>query len=257
MRQHLAYREIQNLPLADRQAALRDTRFRQRILSEEKHLPKNKDAVWMMNDYDRIYVMDANLTYEPSAADSVNAVAQARGQDPLEVVMDTMANGIPLLVLFGGYPGDLEAQREMLANPLSVFGLSDGGAHCGVLVDASVPTYMLSYFTRDRERGPRLPLEFVVNKMTQDTAQVYGLYDRGVIAPGYRADLNLIDYAQLSLNPPEMVYDLPAQGKRLVQTANGYRTTICAGEVTFENGQYTGALPGKLLRGGQAAPNQI
>lgn len=254
MRQHAAYREIQEQPLAQRQAALRDPSFRQRILTEEKMLPKSKDAVWMMNDYDRIYVMDASLSYEPSANDSVNAVAQARGQNPLEVVMDTMADGVPLLVLFGGYPGDLEAQKQMIENPLSVFGLSDGGAHCGVLVDASVPTYMLSYFTRDRERGPRLPLELVVNKMTQDTAQVYGLYDRGVIAPGYRADLNLIEYDKLSLNPPEMVYDLPANGKRLIQTANGYRHTICAGEVTYENGEYTGALPGKLLRGGRAAP---
>lgn len=255
MRQHDAYREIQDLPLAKRQAALRDPSFRQRILSEEKRLPKNKDAVWMMNDYQRIYVMNASLDYEPGPTDSVAAIAQARGQDPLEVVMDTMAEGVPLLVLFGGYTGNLDAQKEMIENPLSVFGLSDGGAHCGVLVDASVPTYMLSYFTRDRERGTRLPLEFVVNKMTQDTAQVYGLYDRGVIAPGYRADINLIDYQKLSLNPPKMVYDLPAQGKRLVQTANGYRATICAGEITFEDGNYTGATPGRLLRGGKAAPN--
>ena len=124
-----------------------------------------------------------------------------------------------------------------------------------MLVDASVPTYMLSYFTRDRQRGPRLPLEFVVHKLTQDSASVYGLRDRGVIAPGYKADFNLIDYDTLRLEQPEMVYDLPAGGKRLVQKAQGYRLTINAGEVTFENGEATGALPGRLIRGSQAAPD--
>jgi N-acyl-D-aspartate/D-glutamate deacylase len=122
-----------------------------------------------------------------------------------------------------------------------------------VLVDASVPTYMLTYFTRDRVRGPRMPLEFVVHKMTQDTARVYGLHDRGVLAPGYRADCNIIDYDALALEPPEMVRDLPAGGKRLIQRARGYVATICAGEVTFEHGEATGATPGRLLRGGRSA----
>ena len=151
------------------------------------------------------------------------------------------------------------AVRDLIAgfedvDPRSVFGLSDGGAHCGVLVDASVPTYMLSYFSRDRQRGPKLPLEFVVHKLTQDSAGVYGLNDRGRIAPGYKADLNLIDYDALKLHRPEMVHDLPAGGKRLVQTAEGYRMTISSGEVTLENGEFTGAMPGRLVRGGRAAP---
>lgn len=163
--------------------------------------------------------------------------------------MDTLADGQPLLVLFGRYPGHLEDQRAAIEHPQSVFGLSDGGAHCGVLVDASVPTYMLSYFTRDRRRGPRMPLEFVVHKLTQDSAQVYGLRDRGVIGPGYKADFNLIDYDRLCLQAPEMVYDLPAGGKRLVQKAAGYRFTIQSGQVTYDNGEHTGALPGRLLRG--------
>jgi len=163
--------------------------------------------------------------------------------------MDILAEGRPLLILFGRYEGDLEGQRQVIEHPQSVFGLSDGGAHCGVLVDASVPTYMLSYFTRDRVRGPRLTLEFVVHKLTRDPAEVYGLRDRGVIAPGYMADLNLIDYDALKLHQPEMVYDLPAGGKRLVQRADGYRLTIKSGVVTFEDGTPTGALPGRLLRG--------
>ncbi len=254
MRQHDAYREIENLPLAERQAKLRDPAFRERVLTEPLKQPRNKDAIRMMNDYDYIYVMDEKLSYEPGPEDTVAAVARARDQHPLEVVMDTMASGHPLLVLFGRYEGNLEGQRAVIENPLSVFGLSDGGAHCGVLVDASVPTYMLAYFARDRERGPTLSPEFVVHKMTQDTAQVYGLYDRGVIAPGYKADLNVIDFENLSLDAPEMVYDLPAGGKRLVQRANGYSATICSGAVTYRDGQATGEKPGRLLRGGTGAP---
>jgi len=197
-------------------------------------------------------VLDSKLSYEPDPKrDSLSAIALAIGKHPTEVMMDTMAAGTPLLFLFGNYPGNLEAQREAIENPLSVFGLSDGGAHCGVLVDASVPTYMLSYFTRDRTRGPKMSLESVVHKLTQDTAQVYGMRDRGVVAPGYRADLNLIDYDALRLHAPEMAYDLPAGGKRLVQKATGYVATVCAGEVTYQNGEHTGALPGRLMRGGK------
>ena len=120
-----------------------------------------------------------------------------------------------------------------------------------MLVDASVPTYMLAYFTRDRSRGPKLKVEDVVFKMTSDTAKLYGLNDRGVLAPGYKADLNLIDYDRLSLLDPEMAYDLPAGGKRLIQKASGYIATVCAGQVTYEQGEATGLMPGRLLRGGQ------
>ena len=255
MRQFPAYREIHGRPLAERQAMLREPEFRRRVLSEEPMLPPNADAVRFLSDHEYQYVMDAELTYEPGPDDTVAAVARGRGVHPREVIMDTLADGQPLLALFGRYEGDLEGQRASIEHPQSVFGLSDGGAHCGVLVDASVPTYMLSYFTRDRKRGPCMPLEFVVHKLTQDSASVYGLKDRGVIAPGYRADFNLIDYDGLRLLPPEMVYDLPAGGKRLVQKAQGYRMTIKSGEVTYEGGEATGAMPGRLIRGPQAGPN--
>ena len=254
MRQFPAYREIHHLPLEERQARLLDAEFRARVLSEAPMLPKNKDAVRFMTDFEQIFVMDEQLSYEPDPArDSLASIARARGVDPVEVMMDTMATGVPLLVLFGNYPGNLDAQAQVIENPLSVFGLSDGGAHCGVLVDASVPTYMLSYFTRDRQRGARLPVELVVHKMTRDTARLYGLNDRGVIAKGYRADLNLIDYESLALQPPEMAHDLPGGAKRLVQKAHGYAATLCAGEVTYEGGEFTGALPGALLRGGRGS----
>ena len=146
------------------------------------------------------------------------------------------------------------AKRANIENPQSVFGLSDGGAHCGVLVDAGVSTYMLSYFARDRKRGPLMSLPFVVHKLTQDSARMYGLNDRGVIAPGYKADLNLIDFDKLRLEPPQMMYDLPAGGKRLIQKAKGYLWTMCAGEITYADGKHTGAMPGRLLRG---APDQL
>ena len=257
MRQFAAYREIHGLPLAARQAKLRDPEFRERVLNEEPMLPPNADAVRFLTDHEYQYVLDAELTYEPGPEDTVAAVGRARGVHPREVMMDTLADGQPLLVLFGHYEGDLEGQRQVIEHPQSVFGLSDGGAHCGVLVDAGIPTYMLSYFTRDRRRGPRMPLEFVVHKLTQDSASVYGLNDRGVIAPGYKADFNLIDYDGLRLEAPEMTYDLPAGGKRLVQKAQGYRMTINSGEVTFEDGEATGALPGRLIRGAKAGPGAV
>lgn len=255
MRQHMAYREIQQLPLEQRQAALRDPAFRQRVLSEEPMLPRNKDAVRFMNDYDHIYVLDDELSYEPGHQDSIAGIAQSKGLNPLEVVMDAFAEGRYLLVFFRGYGDDLEAQRTNIENPQSVFGLSDGGAHCGVLVDAGVSTYMLSYFARDRKRGPLMSLPFVVHKLTQDSARMYGLNDRGVIAPGYKADLNLIDFDTLRLESPQMVYDLPAGGKRLIQKAAGYLWTMCAGEITYADGEHTGALPGRLLRGAPDQPN--
>jgi N-acyl-D-aspartate/D-glutamate deacylase len=257
MRQFPAYREIHGRPLAERIAALRDPAFRARVLAEGSILPRNRDAQRMITEFARIYVMDESLSYEPGPGDSLASIAASRGVSPVEVMMDVMAEGVPLLWLVGNYPGDLENQRRAIERPHSVFGLSDGGAHCGVLVDASVPTYMLTYFTRDRQRGPLMPLEFVVHKMTQDTAELYCLHDRGVIAAGYRADCNLIDYEALALEAPQMVRDLPAGGKRLIQRARGYVATICAGQVTFENGEATGAYPGRLLRGGRSRPAQV
>ena len=254
MRQFPAYREIQSLPIEQQRQKLLDPDFRKRVVEEDNVLPKSADAVRFLTDHERQYTMDEQLSYEPSDDDTIAAIARATGVHPREVIMDTLAKGDPILILFGSYNGDLEGQREVIEHPQSVFGLSDGGAHCGVLVDAGVPTYMLSYFTRDRERGPKMSLEFVVHKLTQDSARVYGLNDRGVIAPGYKADLNVIDYEGLKLEKPEMIYDLPANGKRLVQKAQGYRMTIKAGVITYENGDHTGALPGKLIRGGQALP---
>jgi N-acyl-D-aspartate/D-glutamate deacylase len=133
-------------------------------------------------------------------------------------------------------------------------GLSDGGAHVGTICDGSFPTTLLTYWTRDRTRGPKIPLEQIIRLQARDTARTVGLNDRGVLAPGYRADLNVIDHGRLTLHAPEVAYDLPAGGKRLLQRATGYEATIVAGEVTYRDGEATNALPGRLVRGARAAP---
>ena len=180
-------------------------------------------------------------------------MAAACGRHPLEVAYDVMleANGHGLLYfpILNYASMSLEPVREMLLHPRAVAGLGDGGAHCGVICDSPQPTFMLSHWTRDRTRGERLPLEWVVKKQTLDTARLYGLGDRGTVEPGMLADLNVIDYDRLQLGTPRVVTDLPAGGRRLVQDAVGYLATVKSGETTFDHGHDTGARPGALVRG--------
>ena len=251
MRQFPSYKEIKDLPFDEQRKMLKDPDFRAKVLADKAKVSRFADTNKMISRWHAMYVLPTDLSYEPGYEQSIAGIAEAQGIHVREALMDAMADKRPLLVLLGVYKGDLEVQRQMIENDQSVFGLSDGGAHCGVLCDASMPTYMLAYMTRDRAKGPKIGLEYAVHKMTKDTAELYGLDDRGVIAPGYRADINIIDYDALSLVDPEMVYDLPAGGKRLIQKAEGYTATICAGEVTYENGEHTGAMPGRLVRGGQ------
>ncbi len=249
MRQYRSFDEIRGLPFDAQRAALRDPAFRAKVLADEQKQARFADTSRMISTWDKMFVLPEDLSYEPSYPDSIAGRAEAAGVDVREMLMDVMASGRPILYLVGDYPGSLDTQIEAIEDDQAVFGLSDGGAHCGVLCDASIPTYMLAYMVRDRTRGRLMRLEQVVHKMTQDTALLYGLGDRGVIAPGYRADLNLIDHAALRLEDPEIVYDLPAGGKRMIQRAQGYRMTFCAGELTYADGEHTGALPGRLLRG--------
>ena len=158
--------------------------------------------------------------------------------------------------LFNYSHGNMDPVLEMLEHPRTVLGLSDGGAHCGVICDVSMPTYMLTHWVRDRARGRRISLEQAVKCQTCETAQTYGLLDRGMLKPGYKADVNVIDFDNLEIHAPRIVYDLPANGRRLVQKATGYTATICSGEVIFEDGEATEAMPGRVLRGTQEAPNQ-
>ena len=142
----------------------------------------------------------------------------------------------------------------MMQHEKAVFSLSDGGAHCALITDASTPTFLLTYWVRDREKGDRFPIEWIVHQQTQKTAEFYDMHDRGVVTPGMKADLNVIDFDALYIHSPEMVDDLPANGQRLIQQIDGYVYTVKSGEVTYEGGQPTGALPGKLVRGPQASP---
>jgi N-acyl-D-aspartate/D-glutamate deacylase len=170
------------------------------------------------------------------------------------MLMENDGRGYIYLPLLNYSKFNFDHIAEMMNHPATVLSLSDGGAHCGVICDASFPTYMLTYWVRDRERGERLPLEKVVSMQTRDTARLYGMNDRGVLAPGLKADINVIDFEALRILAPEMIFDLPADGRRLVQRAEGYRATVVSGVVTFEHGEATGEMPGRLVRGPQAAP---
>ena len=249
------YMAIADLPLAERIQHLRKDEVRRAILSEA--IPD--DPLMAMiggQSTSHMFPLGEPPDYEPTPDKSVAAIARREGRPEEEVLYDLLLRHDGReLVLFtlGGYShGSLDDMKEMLLHPNSALGLSDGGAHCGVICDASAPTYMLSHWARDRADG--LPLEFVVKKMTRDTAHLYGLEDRGVLAPGFKADLNLVDLENLNLRLPEMVHDLPAGARRLIQRADGWKATICSGEVTFEDGVHTDARPGRLIRGGQPVP---
>ncbi|HVH19248.1 MAG TPA: amidohydrolase family protein [Myxococcota bacterium] len=253
------YRKLEALPLAERVAKLRDPEIRRCILSEENEATDPRIAVVMhliAHGLHKIFPLGDPPDYEPGPEKSVKAIAAREGRDPYEVLYDLMLEGdgraLLMLAILSYSDGDLEAMRAMLEHPDSAFGLGDGGAHCGAICDASMTTFLLTHWARDRKRGPKLPLEWVVRKMTRDTAELYGLRDRGVVAPGKKADLNVIDWPNLQLALPELVFDLPAGARRLIQRARGYDATLVSGEVTFEHGEHTGALPGKLLRGGRS-----
>jgi N-acyl-D-aspartate/D-glutamate deacylase len=253
---HPTYRTLAELPLAERVARLRDPDVRARLLSEEPSTA-NQIAIGLMSRWDQMFPLGDPPEYEPAPETSVGATARRASRTPQDVVLDWLLERDGKALLFAPLASyvdnDHEALREMMTHPRTVLGLSDGGAHCGLICDASMPTYLLTHWVRDRTRGPRLGLEQTVHLQTGRTAAVYGLDDRGVIAPGKRADINLVDLDRLRLHAPEMVFDLPAGGRRLVQRVDGYRATLCAGAVTFENGEPTGDRPGRLVRGGAQA----
>jgi N-acyl-D-amino-acid deacylase len=253
---HQAYRELSGLPLAERVARLRTPEVRQAILGEE---PRAGGFVsLLLANLHKLFPLGDPPDYEPTPDSSVAAIAQREGRPAQEVLYDLMLqrDGRELLYLplLDYAAGNLDAVREMLTHPATVLGLGDGGAHCGVLCDASLPTFMLSHWARDRSRGEQLPVEQVVHLQTRRTAELYGFRDRGLLAPGFLADVNVVDHANLALEPPEMVYDLPASGKRLIQRARGYVATVKSGVVVRDHDESTGERPGRLLRGPQPAP---
>ncbi len=253
---HPAYAEIAHLPMPERLVALADPERRRRIIHDvpDESQDGGLFAKVVLANLGRIWpVADGDIDYEPSSDRSVAALAARTGTPPMELVLDQLlahdGNGMLYAPFFNYAYGDLSMTYEATLHPHTRMGLSDAGAHCGAICDGGTPTFMLTHWTRDRTRGPRLPLEYVVHRQTQQTAQLYGLGDRGLVAPGRRADLNVIDYERLSFGPPRMAFDLPAAGRRLVQKASGYVATFVAGEQTVADDEFTGALPGRLLRG--------
>mgnify|MGYP001556818935 FL=1 len=243
--------KTEQLAWEELKAVVRDPEFRARIIGYE---PDEPTAKRIARASAQTYVLGDPPDYEPGYEKSLAGIAEATGRSPLDVAYDAMlendCEGLLYVPVLGYSNGNLDHVREMLMHPRSAVGLADGGAHCSVICDASMPTYMLTHWTRDRDRdrGERLPLEFVVRKQTHDTARLYGMTDRGTIEPGMLADLNLIDYDRLRVLPPRVVADLPAGGTRVVQGADGYVATIKRGVVTYRDGEATGALPGVLVR---------
>ncbi|MHB8466761.1 MAG: amidohydrolase family protein, partial [Acidimicrobiales bacterium] len=235
-------------------AALRDPAVRESILSWE---PDPETAERLEKAFATTFVLGTPPDYEPGPERSLAGLAAATGRPPLEIAYDAMLENEGRSLLYvpvlGYSAGNLDSTREMFLHPRAALGLADGGAHCGAICDASMPTFMLTHWVRDRSRGERLPLELVVRRQTLDTARLYGLEDRGSLEVGKVADLNIIDFDRLQVGTPIVVDDLPAGGRRLVQDATGYVATIKSGTVTFEEGKETGARPGVLLRGARVA----
>jgi N-acyl-D-amino-acid deacylase len=253
-----SYRALAELPLAERVRRMRDPEVRARILAEANDGWDHPLASFVYETFDNMLPVREPLEWEPGTQDTMAAIAAREGRPAQEVVYDFLIEGDGRnLVLFpftNYFNFSLDDVHDMLNHPATVWGLGDGGAHCGAAVDASGPTLMLTHWVRDRTRGPRIALPTAVRMMTSDTADLYGLRDRGRIAPGYRADLNVIDHQRLRVEQPEMVFDLPAGGRRLMQRARGYVATVVDGQVTIRDDEPTGGLPGRLVRGEQPAP---
>jgi N-acyl-D-amino-acid deacylase len=250
-----SYREIAHLPLAERVAEMRKPEVRARILADKPG--HGHPILYVAQMWDWIFPLDDNPNYEPNPSDSIGARARAKGVNPMEEAYDRLLDEdgrAMLLVATSNLEGNsLNTVGELLHRDDVVLGLGDGGAHYGMICDASYSTYFLAHWARDRASG-RFTVSEAVRELTSVPARVAGLADRGRIAVGYKADLNVIDHAGLRLHKPVITYDLPAGGRRLDQTAEGYVATIVAGEVIAENGQPTDARPGKLVRGRQIAP---
>ena len=275
---HPSYKEISHLPLNERLSIMRDPAFKQKILNEspsfredlqkaakEQKSNKTKEEIKaeaeigkkLISNYETQFILSDPPNYEPTREDSIAYIAEQRNQSEEEVIYDELIkdNGKSLIyACFTSYENHkLEFVETFYKLKSSVAGGSDGGAHCGLICDASMPTTNLSHWARDRSAGNKIPLELIIRKQTKDTAETYGLFDRGEIKTGMIADINIIDFEKLNVSLPKMIFDLPKGGKRLVQESFGYLATIKSGEVVYENGQATGSLPGQVIRGKQTS----
>ena len=255
-----SFQEIMFRPLDEIVRALQEPDRRSRLVAEHAAAVARLEGLTLdiFGSFDKIFPMENPVNYEPKSSDSIAARAKAVGRPVVDFLIDLLCedDGNKLLYkpLFNFSHGNLDDVREMLLRENAVLGLSDAGAHCGAICDGSMSTTALALWTRDRHEDGRLPIELMVHHLTQRTARHVGWYDRGVVAPGHLADLNVIDMSTLAAAPPRIVTDLPAGGRRLMQTATGYRHTIKRGVVTFTDGQHSGDLPGRLVRGAQPAP---
>jgi N-acyl-D-aspartate/D-glutamate deacylase len=252
------YQRYAELPFDERIARLADPEVRAAVLAAPRDDQARGFDALMAASLDKLFPLGDPPEYEPDPSTSIAAVAAREGRDPLEVTYDLMlrrgGHELLYLPLLGYVNGGLDDIAEMLVHPGTVLGLGDGGAHCGVLCDASLPTFMLTHWARDRARGDTLPVELVVHHQTRRTAMLYGFEDRGVLAPGHLADVNIVDLDGLTLEPPEMAYDLPAGGKRLIQRARGYVATVKSGVVVRDHDEATGDRPGAVIRGARPSP---
>jgi N-acyl-D-aspartate/D-glutamate deacylase len=252
------FRPIAQLPLAEQVRALGDPAMKHEMLAAHaRRVAESGESRSPIARFDAMFELADPPDYEPHPATSVAARAEREGRAPIDVAYDILISdgGRSFLYLptLSWGEGNLDAVGEMLGHPYTIPGLGDGGAHVGTICDASFPTTLLSHWGRDRPHG-RMDLAFLVQRQTRDTARTVGLLDRGILAPGYRADINLIDFDAVRPRRPEIRHDLPAGGRRLVQQADGYVATIAAGQVTYENGAPAGPLPGRLVRGARRAP---
>ena len=263
---HDAFKPLRSAPLEEKVRALRDPEFVAKLLAEEHEWdPQNSLIHFLLRSFHKMFPLAADgraPDYEPNPDDSVAARAAREGRRPEEVVIDLLlekdGRNLFYFPIMNYTNGSLDDVRSMMTHPHTLFGLSDAGAHCGALCDASFPTTTLTHWGRDRSRGERLDLPWLVHGLTQKTATQVGMLDRGVLAPGYKADVNVIDFERLNVHLPEIVHDLPADGRRLIQKADGYTATIKAGRVAFREGEPVvtdpGQLRGELVRGAQPAP---
>jgi N-acyl-D-aspartate/D-glutamate deacylase len=252
-----SWREIEALPFAEKIKRLAQPELRARLISETI---QDEALSRRVTKWERIFALGDPPDYEPPAERSIAAMAAREGRKPAEVAYDLLLEKGGKTILYrplSNYTyGTLDTVHDMMCHPNTLIGLGDGGAHVGILSDASAITYMLTHWTRDRTRGARLPLAWAIKRLTSDNARAIGLNDRGVIRRGAKADVNVIDYDRLGIRAPEVVYDLPSGGRRLIQRTDGYVATLVSGQIVTCEGQPTGALPGRLVRGPQAGPTQ-
>ena len=258
---HPSFIEIKDLPLDEKLFKLRDEQFRKRLLAEAPQVENNPFLRQAHARYHDMYVMQENPDYEPPPSESIASQAMELGLNPLELCLDILTRGEGKDMIYYAFlnygESSLDPAKEMMEHPNTILGLGDGGAHCGSICDGSFTTHMLTHWTRDRKRGEKLELPWVIKAHCRDTAKAVGLNDRGVLAPGYKADINIVNLKKMQLRKPEVHFDLPAGGRRLMQYADGYVATIVNGVPIYLDGESTGARPGRLVRGSKPKPESF